>query len=454
MDRSEIVKKDLQFNWHPYTQMRDCEDMPPIAVSSARGAKLYDYDGNFYYDTISSWWCNVHGHGHPEIRKAVKEQIDSLEHVLFAGFTHLPAVRLAEKLVEVSPEGLTRVFFSDNGSTAVEVALKMSYQSWMNKGISGRRKFVSLDRGYHGDTIGAMSVSGVDLFNKAFEPLFLEAYRAPAPYCYRCPMGRDRDSCSFECVSALEDILKNNRRDICAVIMEPMLLGAGGMIVYPAEYLRAARELTRKYDIHLILDEIATGFGRTAKMFACEHAGVIPDLMCLSKGITSGYLPLGATLVGDDIYSAFYGKYEENRTFYHGHTYTANPVACAAAVASLEIFEKDPVLGNASVVNLSLKRFCAGMRGLDITGDVRDIGAVCAVELVEDKETKKSFDPRERIGKKVYEAGLKKNIVLRPLGDVIYLFLPLCLSEVELADILERTGSVLVGIERYVKRSG
>ncbi len=283
------IKRDLKLLWHPYTQMKDCHTLPPILIDKARGIKLYDNKGNFYYDTISSWWCNVHGHNHPGIKKAINKQLNSLEHVLFAGFTHKPAILLAERLISITPQNLTRVFFSDNGSTSVETALKMSFQYWQNAGrksrqMRGKKKFISLDYAYHGDTIGAMSVSGVDLFNKVFSPLFFSSFKVPSPYCYRCPMGKDRPSCNLECTGPLERLLRKRNSEIAAVILEPLVLAAGGMIVYPVEYLKKVERLTRRYNVHLILDEVATGFGRTGKMFACEYAGVKPDFMCLSKG--------------------------------------------------------------------------------------------------------------------------------------------------------------------------
>ena len=299
------LKKDLKYNWHPYTQMKDCRRFPPILIEKAKGIRLYDNKGKVYYDTISSWWCNVHGHNHPEIKKAINNQLKKLDHILFAGFTHKPAIELAEKLVSITPSNLTKVFYSDNGSAAVETALKMSFQYWQNIGRKKKTKFLSLDSAYHGDTVGAMSVSGVDLFNKAFSPLFFKSFKAPSPYCYRCPVGGDKSTCSIECINSLEAILKKKSKEIAALILEPMVMAAGGMIIYPHTYLKGAARLAKKYNIHLILDEVASGFGRTGKMFACEHAKVKPDFICLSKGITSGYLPFAATLTTSKIYNVF-----------------------------------------------------------------------------------------------------------------------------------------------------
>lgn len=441
---SSLLKKDLEFVWHPYTQMKESRRFPPILINKAEGIKLYDNKGNFYYDTISSWWCNLHGHNHPRIKSAIKAQLDSLEHILFAGFTHEPAILLAQKLISIAPGKLSKVFFSDNGSTAVEVALKLSFQCWQNKGKPKKTKFIALDYGYHGDSIGTMSVSGVDLFNKVFSPLFFSSFKVPSPYCYRCPVGKDRAACDIDCIAPLERLLTEKSKVISAIILEPMVLAAGGMIVYPKEYLIKAANLARKFNLHLILDEVATGFGRTGKMFACEHADNIePDFLCISKGLTAGYLPLAATLTTDKIYKAFYADYRENKTFYHGHTYTANPIGCSAAVASLGIFEEERTLDKIKEI---IPLFHAGMekfRDLPFAGDVRYIGLIGAIELVRGESAKKGFNSKERIGLEVYKRGLKRNIILRPLGNIIYLFLPLCIKRQELEDILERAYSVV-----------
>ncbi|MDD5634050.1 MAG: adenosylmethionine--8-amino-7-oxononanoate transaminase, partial [Candidatus Omnitrophica bacterium] len=313
---NKLIQKDRKYIWHPYTQMKDCETLPPIPIKKAKGVKLYDYDGNFYYDTVSSWWCNVHGHNHPLINEAIKFQLESLEHVMFAGFTHAPAIELAERLLAITPRHISKVFYSDNGSTAVEVAMKMSFQYWHNIGKPKKRKFAALDRAYHGDTIGTMSVSGVDTFNKKFQDLFFDTLKLPSPYCYRCPMARTKADCSLECLEKAKELIAENASEIAAIIIEPMLLGAGGMIVYPAEYLKGIWKLSRKYNIHLIVDEVATGFGRTGKMLASEHADILPDLIALSKGITSGYLPMGVTLTTEKIFRAFYDDYSKFKTFY------------------------------------------------------------------------------------------------------------------------------------------
>ena len=443
---NDLIQRDLKHIWHPYTQMKDCEQLPPVPVERAEGVKIYDHDGNFYYDTISSWWCNVHGHNHPDIKRAIKDQLDSFEHVLFAGFTHRPAVELAEKLVAITPRNLTRVFYSDNGSTSVEVAMKMSLQYWHNTGEKDKTRFLSLDMAYHGDTVGAMSVSGVDLYNSKFKPMFFRSYKTPTPYCYRCPAEKSRADCGIACLSYVEDILKESGELISAIILEPLLLGAGGMIVYPVEYLKGMRDLSKKYGVHLILDEVATGFGRTGKMFACEHADVEPDFMCVSKGVTSGYLPLGATLTTEEIFTSFYDDYDRLKTFYHGHTYTANPLACAAAVASLDIFDREKPLERVPPINMKLSRFLDEASANPLVGDTRNIGVVGAMELVSDRSTKKPFGLEKRIGLEIYKKGLENNLLLRPLGDVIYFFLPLCVTDAELDDIFSKTSEILKSI--------
>jgi len=435
---------DLKYIWHPYTQMKEALSLPPVLIARAKGIKLYDAKGSFYYDTISSWWCNVHGHNHPRIKNAIKQQIDVLEHVLFAGFTHKPAIQLSRELIALTKNKFNRVFFSDNGSTSVEVALKMSFQYWHNIGRKKKTKFVSLDYGYHGDTIGAMSVSGLDLFNAVFSPLLFSSYKVPSPYCYRCPMEKERSVCALDCLKPLEKLLKDKHEEICAIIIEPLVMGAAGMIIYPKEYLEKAAALAKKYKLHLILDEVAVGFGRTGKMFAHDHTpGVKADFLCLSKGITSGYLPLAVTLTTEGIFRRFYGDYEKSKTFFHGHTYTANPVSCSAGLASLKIFKEEKTLQKVRKLMPFFHRGLEKFRDLDLVGDVRYIGFIGAIELVKDKKTKQGFGLKRRMGLEVYKRGLQENLVLRPLGDIIYLFLPLSTSGIEIEDILKKTYSVI-----------
>ncbi len=437
------LEKDLAYNWHPYTQMRTLREHPPLLIERAEGLKLYDAEGRWYYDTISSWWCNVHGHGHPRLREAVSRQMAQLDHVLFGAIAHRPAIELAERLVHLTPDGLQRVFYSDNGSTAVEVALKMSVQYWRNLDKPAKCGFVSLDRGYHGDTVGCMSVSGVDLFRDAFSPLLFPVTHAPTPYCYRCPAGGHPASCGIACLRDLEAILQAQADTLAGVILEPLLLGAGGMIVYPPAYLSGAASLARQYGVHCILDEVATGFGRTGTFFACEQAAVSPDFLCLSKGLTGGLLPLAATLTTEQVYDAFLGPAGGTRTFYHGHTYTANPTGCALALASLDLFDEDQLLQRVAATAPLLQHGMARFAALPQVGDVRGIGMVGALELVRDAATREPLPAGDPLLQRIYQEGLRRGVILRPIGNVVYLFLPPATNPAELADILDRVHGTL-----------
>ncbi len=455
MDKKRVLEIDRRHIWHPYTQMKDYEGRDPEVIVRAEGLKLYTAEDRVLYDTISSWWCNLHGHLHPRLNRALREQLERLEHVNFAGFTHPYAAEVVERLLKFLPEKLTRFFFSDNGSTAVEVALKMAFQYWQNRGETRRTRFLALKEAYHGDTLGAVSVGGVDLFFRLYRPLTFETFRAPAPYCYRCPENPSPDftrdasevRCDFWCLKELRRILEEHAEEICAVIVEPRLLAAGGMIVYPAEYLRRLRALCDRYEVFLIFDEVATGFGRTGAMFALETAGVVPDILCLSKGLTAGYLPLALTVTTEEIYQAFYADYLEGKTFYHGHTFTANPLACAVAAENLKIFEEEkPLEKGAPVREFFHRRLLELFSDRPYVGDIRYLGYVGAVELVRHRHTKEPFPPELRLGFRVYMSSLAEGVVLRPLGDVIYWFLPLCVTEEELEEILSRSLRVIEGV--------
>jgi len=454
----DLLELDRRYLWHPYTQMKDFEKDDPLFVDRADGVFLFDSQGRRYYDTISSWWCILHGHNHPGIKAAIRDQLDRLEHVHFAGTTHEGAIRLAEKLVALTPDGLSKVFYSDNGSTACEVAIKMSLQYWKHMGETRRESFVSLERGYHGDTIGAMSLGGVPSFKGPFDALTFDSYRIPSPYCYRCPYEAKPPAkspnhqitkslnCSIECLDPLEKLLADKGHEIAGIILEPLLQAAGGMIAYPVQYLKRLAGLASHHRIHLILDEVATGFGRTGRMFAFEHAGIAPDFLCLSKGLTAGFIPMAATITTDDVYHAFYADYEEGRTFFHGHTFTGNPLASAAALASLEIFEQEKVLDGLQdkidILQSGMERF----KELPWVGDVRGIGMVAAVELVMDRRTRTPFSSEKRAGWMIYKEGLKKGLILRPLGDIVYLFLPLSVNAVQIEDILSLSFDVISGL--------
>jgi adenosylmethionine-8-amino-7-oxononanoate aminotransferase len=442
-DRKAWAGTELRHCWHPYTQMSTLAADPPLRVERAEGLFLYDTDGNRYYDAISSWWCVVHGHGHPRIREAAARQMERLDHVLFAGVTHEPAVRLAGRLAALAPEGLSRVFFSDNGSTAVEVALKMSLQYWRNVGEERKSEFLCLERGYHGDTTGCMSVSGVDLFRSAFRPMLFPAHRVPAPDCYRCPEGRTPRECAGACARAVEEKLAEAEGRIAAVILEPLLLAAGGMVIYPPSFLSEVARRARSFGAHLIFDEVATGFGRTGTMFACEQARVFPDFLCLSKGLTGGTMPLAATLTTSAVFEAFLGDPSAGKTFYHGHTYTANPIGCAAALASLDLFEENGLPERVAETSRRLAAAARSFARLPKVGDVRQIGTVAALELVRDQDTKEALPSGDPVFRAARREGLHRGLFLRPLGNVLYLFLPQCTMPEEVDDILSRFEDVL-----------
>lgn len=383
---------------------------------------LYTEDGRRLLDGISSWWVNIHGHSHPKLNEALARQARELEHVMFAGCTHRPAVELAERLLELLPPGLTRIFYSDNGSTAVEVALKLACQYWRNLGQPGRTSFITLHYAYHGDTVGAMSTSEDSVFTRAFAPLLFPVVRADAPYCYRCPVGLDRASCKVQCLDSLEESLREHGDSVAAVLVEPMLQGAGGMIVWPAEFLIGVRRLCDQYGTLMIADEVLTGFGRTGRMFACEHASITPDVICLSKALTAGYLPLGVTAATEAVYDAFLSE-DRGKTFFHGHSYTANPLACAVALASLDLFRDTDVIGRVVALERHLREGLELLRKLPLVGEVRVIGGVGIVELVTDKKTKEAGGYLDQIGPCLAAAFLERDLLLRPLGNVVYFML-------------------------------
>jgi adenosylmethionine-8-amino-7-oxononanoate aminotransferase len=423
------VSADSLQIWHPFTRAVEMQELPRVV--RGEGAWLITDDGRRILDGISSWWVNLHGHGHPRIAEAIGEQARRLEHVLLAGFTHEPVERLAEELRRVAPAPLEHIFFSDDGSTAVEVALKMAVQFWRNSGQPGKSEIVALEHGYHGDTAGAMSVSDDSLFTAAFAGMRFPVHRAHSAYCYRCPVGLKRELCHIECADSLEGILREHGDRIAALIVEPLLQGAGGMIVHPVEYLQRIRALATKYNVLLIADEVLTGFGRCGRMFATELAGIVPDLMCLSKGLTGGFLAMGATLATGEIYDSFSGS-EPERAFWHGHSYTGNPIACAAAVANLEIFRTEPVFeriaGIAAIHEERLPEFARN----PAVGDVRAIGSMAAIELRADDAGYLS-----KLGPKLYRFFLEKNILLRPLGNVIYVLPPYCIEPTDLHRIYD-----------------
>jgi adenosylmethionine-8-amino-7-oxononanoate aminotransferase len=439
-DNLALVQRDRAHLWHPYTQEKIAP--APLPIVKGEGVWLYTEEGQKILDGISSWWVNIHGHSHPRLNEALARQARELEHVMFAGFTHGPAVELAEKLIEVLPDGLMRVFYSDNGSTAVEVALKMAFQYWSNRGEEERKTFVTLHDAYHGDTVGAMSASEDSSFTAAFKPLLFNVRRADSPYCYRCPLGLKPESCAIDCLSSLEGILREESERVAAVLVEPMLQGAGGMIVWPTKFLKSVRELCDRYETLLIADEILTGFGRTGPMFACEHAQIKPDIICLSKALTAGYMPMGATVATEEIYEAFLSD-DRRKTFFHGHSYTANPLACAVALESLRIFEEENTLEKVDVLSKRLREGLAPLAQHKNVGDVRVIGGVGIIELVEDKETKSAGGYLDRVGPELYQRFLERGLLLRPLGNVLYFMPPYVICDDETNWALKQIEKVL-----------
>jgi len=446
MNNTKMLREyDRRYVWHPFTQMKEWEEDEPIVIERGEGSYLIDTDGNRYLDGVAALWTNVHGHCKKEINEAIKKQVDRLEHSTLLGLAGEQPALLAKRLVEIAPPGLCKVFYSDNGSTAVEVAVKMAFQYQQHSGSPGKTKFISFTNAYHGDTVGAMSVGGIDIYHDVYSPLLFPTIKAPAPYCYRCPMGKhDSANCGLLCLKELERLMANHAHEMAGLVIEPLVQGAGGMITQPEGFVRKIRELCDKYEILMIADEVAVGFGRTGAMFACEKEGVTPDLMALSKGITAGYLPLAATLTTQEIYDAFLGEYGELKTFFHGHTFTGNPIACAAALASLDLIEREDLLDTLQVKIFYLHERLLDLESLPHVGDVRHEGMIGGIELVKNKETRESYHWEERIGVLICKAARKHGLFLRPLGNVIVVFPPLSISLQELKQLMD-------GIEAAIK---
>lgn len=434
---------DKRYIWHPFTQMADWEKEEILIIDRAEGVYLIDQQGRRYIDGVSSLWCNVHGHRVPEIDKAIQDQLNKVAHSTFLGLSHVSAIDLAEELISIAPRGLTKVFYSDSGSEAVEIALKMAYQYWQHKGEKKKTRFVRLTHAYHGDTLGAVSVGGIALFHEVYGPLLFETYEVPAPYVYRWLSRGGRslnpEEVREEALEQMEEVFKRHGDKIAALVMEPLIQGAAGMISQPSGYISRVRKLTSQYNILLIFDEVATGFGRTGRMFASEHESVTPDLMAVAKGLTGGYLPLAATLTSEEIYRGFLGDYSEFKTFFHGHTYTANPLACRAALASLEIFRKKKILEKLKEKIDFLRNKLKIFWNLSHVGDIRQVGFMVGIELVKDRRTKKPYPLGEKIGIRVIQEARKKGLILRPLGNVIVLMPPLAISQSVLEELVDRT---------------
>ncbi len=434
-----LAAKDKKWIWHPFTQMRDWEKEKILIIEKGEGVYLIDTEGRRYLDGVSSLWCNVHGHRVPELDKALRNQLKKVAHSTFLGLSNVPAILLAEKLIQIAPKGLTRVFYSDSGSEAVEIALKMAFQYWRQSGKPRKKRFLKLAQAYHGDTLGSVSVGGMDLFHEIYHPLLFKTYKAPTPYCYRWPTGSEPKKVLKESLAALEKVFSRHHKEIAALVMEPLMQGAAGMIDQPPGYILRARELTKRYNVLLIFDEVATGFGRTGRMFASDHEKVTPDLLAVAKGITGGYLPLAATLATEKIYRAFLGDYAEFKTFFHGHTYTANPLACQVALANLELFEKNKILEKLKPKIKLLEKRLQDFYQLPCVGDIRQAGFMVGIELVRNRKTKEPFPLKEKAGIRVIQKAREKGAILRPLGNVIVLMPPLAIAENELNQLLDMT---------------
>lgn len=485
---------DLKHVWHPFTQQTEWEKDArqwPMVIAKAKGVYLYDDKGQKYIDGISSLWTNLHGHQNPILNSAIQRQLKKMAHSTFLGLTHEPGIRLARELVRILPHKLTRIFYSDNGSTAVEVALKMAYQYHLQemearkhrskdtekyKAKAAKTEFLALEDSYHGDTIGSVSVGGISLFHKKFRPLLFKTHFAMSPDCIKCPYKtvvsdqcsvisyqykgqkpspgdyRKETGCRWQCLGEVETILEKHKEKMAAAIIEPVVQGACGIRVMPAGYVHGFAELCKKYNVLLIADEVASGFGRTGKTFACEHENVQPDLMCLAKGITGGYLPLAVTAASEKIYQAFLGRYDEFKTFFHGHTYTANPLASAVSLANLEIFKDGKTLRKVRYLEKNLSHLLAAIAEIPLVGQVRQAGLMAGIELVKDKQKMISYPPGLRVGKKVCFEARKYGVLLRPLGDVIVLMPPLSITEKELRKLVDGVKKSILKISRLLSR--
>jgi adenosylmethionine-8-amino-7-oxononanoate aminotransferase len=438
----QLVEMDRRFVWHPFTQMRAWAETPPLVIERAEGSYIVDSEGRRYLDGVSSLWTNVHGHGRPELTAAIVEQLGRVAHTTLLGLANVPSIELAAALVEVAPPGLAKVFYSDSGSTAVEIALKMAFQYWQHRGASRRTRFVSLEDGYHGDTLGAVAVGGIDLFHGLFEPLLFAGWKVPTPH--RC--AGSAEARREAALAALDRVLAAHGDEIAAVIVEPLVQGAGGMLIQPSGYLAGVARLCRAHGVLLIADEVATGFGRTGTMFACEQEDVAPDLMCVAKGLTGGYLPLAATLATDAVYEAFLGTPAERRQFFHGHTYTGNPLACAAALASLRLFETDRVLERLRPKMERLRqRLGERVAPLAHVAEVRQKGLMVGIELVADRSTGRPFPADAQVGARVCERARGHGVILRPLGDVVVLMPPLSIELEEIDVLVDATARAIAG---------
>ncbi len=429
MGNQDYVRRDLSVVWHPCTQMKDHEWLPMIPIRRGDGVWLEDFDGKRYLDAISSWWVNLFGHRNPHINAALQEQLDTLEHVILAGFTHQAVIELSERLVRITPPGLSRCFYADNGSSAIEVALKMSFHYWLNEGRHGKSKFVTLQNSYHGETLGALAVGNVKLYKNTYAPLLMDTIEVPSPDCYYREPGESCAQYSERMFQHMEAALEKHADQVCAVIVEPLVQCAGSMRMHDPVYLKLLRDACDRHQVHLIADEIAVGFGRTGTLFACEQANISPDFLCLSKGLTGGYLPLSTVLTQERIYQAFYGDYAQQTAFLHSHSYTGNALACRAALATLQLFERTDVLEQNRALAAAMSQATAHFAEHPNVAEVRQTGMIVAIELAKRRDTREAFAWQERRGLRVYQHGLLNGVLLRPLGNVVYFMPPYVITE-------------------------
>ena len=437
-----LAALDQAHVWHPFTPMQGWMEEDPLIIERGEGCELIDTEGNRYLDGVSSLWVNVHGHGHPALDAAITAQLGRLAHSTFLGLTHPAAIELAARLVALAPGGLERVFFSENGAASVEVALKMAYSYWRHKGEE-RPTFVRLENAYHGDTIGAVSVGGIDRFHETYRPLLFATASIPSPYCYRCPLDLSPADCGLRCADALEDVLAREGDGVAAVVIEPLVQGAAGIITAPEGHLRRVADIAHRHGVLLVVDEVATGFGRTGKMFACEHEGIEPDILCLAKGLTGGYLPLSATLATSEVFDAFLARPEEHRTLYHGHSYSGNPLCCAVAMANLDVFENEKTIASLPAKVDALAAALKPLADHPHVGEIRQRGLMVGIELVADRSTKAPFPEHLQVGAEVAKATRPRGAIVRPLGDVVVLMPPLAMTEAELARLVSATAEAI-----------
>jgi adenosylmethionine---8-amino-7-oxononanoate aminotransferase len=441
---AEWARRDLEVLWHPCTQMKDHAEWPPIPIKSGKGVWLEDFEGNRYIDAISSWWVNLFGHGHPDLNAAIARQLSALEHVILAGFTHAPAIELAEALIERAPKGLSRCFYADNGSSAVEIALKMSYHAWRNQGQPQKSRFITLENSYHGETLGALAVGDVPLYRETYAPLLMETIRVQSPDGFDRPAGVSLEAHAIESFKAMEKTLEQHKHQVAAVIIEPLVQCAGGMRMHHPVYLEKLRDACTRHGVHLIADEIAVGFGRTGTLFALEQAGITPDFLCLSKGLTGGYLPLSAVLTTTPIYDAFYDDYGSRKAFLHSHSYTGNALACAVALESLRRFDREPVLEENREKARWMREAVTGLEDHPHVAEIRQTGMILAIELCQDKASRTPYPSTERRGLQVHREALRHSVLLRPLGNVVYFMPPYVINAKEIQQMAD---AAIAGID-------